>query len=369
MGVTVDEIPTASPATATDEESCATAESTSSSANTASIQQQQQQQPETATLPVTHPKLTVCTVDGNILVLDAHDGELISFFSSGMPLVGPSEPLSVDEESRIVPGLDGRLYVSSEDGLLNSLEITVMDVLANPVKTCKSTSSSPTFETEEETFSSSSSLPPIPLATECGIVTATKSTSLFALDSTSGNLIWQQHPNGTTTSISPDRTADHTVILQREDVLLQQISTLSGKTVWNVTLGTLQALDFGDTVATADLPPPAQALLPSSKSKSARGRKSNLLLEEYLEVLPHVVFTEDGTGVSAVDPDTNAKLWSRTFPTVVASVFGLQGRAWEPLTVLDESDEENLDTQNAAATKPQRLLAESSKELDFYPGL
>jgi serine/threonine protein kinase len=303
-----------------------------------------------------HPKLAVCTVDGNVLVLNAHDGELVSFFSSGVPLVGPSEPLSVDQDRRIVPGLDGRLYVSSEDGLLNSLEITVMDVLSNPVKTCKSTKSDTRTETEDDNIS-----PPMPLAaSECGIVTATKSTSLFALDSASGNLVWQQHPNGTTSTTLSDRTADHTVILQREDVLLQQISTLSGNTVWNVTLGTLLALDFGDGLAAnIDLPPPSQGLLPSAST----GRHRNLLLEEYLDDLPHVMFNEDGTGLSAVDPDNNAKLWSRTFPTVVASVFGLQGRTWEPLTVLDENDEEDIDVQNGSN---RRLLPESSHELAHY---
>ncbi|KAL3921817.1 MAG: hypothetical protein SGILL_002548 [Bacillariaceae sp.] len=302
-----------------------------------------------------HPKLAVCTVDGNVFVLDAHDGEIASFFSSGIPLVGPSEPLTVDQDRRIVPGLDGRLYVSSQDGLLDSLEITVMDVLANPVKTCKSKVTVQSETTKEDPEDDAA--PPIPFSTECGIVTATKSTSLFALDSTSGNLVWQQHPNGTTTSISTDRTSDHTVILQREDVLLQQISTLSGKTVWNVTLGTLQALDFGDGLAAnGDLPPPTHGFLPSGDSK-------NLLLEEYLEELPHVLFNPDGTGLSAIDPESQIKLWTRTFPTVVASVFGLQGRTWEPLTVLDDSDDDddNIDLDN-----PQRFLPDPSHELATY---
>jgi serine/threonine protein kinase len=304
--------------------------------------------------PYNRPYLVICTVDGNILVLDAQEGGVVCGFNSGIPLVGPSEPLA-GQDRRIVPGLDGRLYVSSggEDGLLEPLEITVMDVLANPVKTCKSSppSSSSSSSSSEHGGGAAAR------ETECGIVTATKSTSLFALDPVTGNLVWQQHPNGTTKTAppSPGGPVSHTVLLQREDVIVQQISTETGRSVWNVTLGALQALEFGSdpggggptaagpaSSAAADLPPPAQGLLPGGAGRRRTGRAEDLLLEVYLPELPHVVFSEDGTSIAAVDPSPpftgvrRRRLWSRAFPTVVASVFGLNGRSWEPLTVLEE---------------------------------
>ena len=137
----------------------------------------------------------------------------------------------------------------------------MVEVLQNPVKTCN---------TQDE----------------CGIVTATKSTTLFALNVASGELVWQQSPNGTTTTSSrtPSSTTTTnttTVLLQREDVLVQQLSTDSGKSVWNVTLGTLQALEFGDN----------GNFLPGT-----------VLLQDYTSSLPFLRFGSNGTSVTAVAP-------------------------------------------------------------------
>jgi hypothetical protein len=192
-----------------------------------------------------HAFLVVCTVDGRIVILDAHDGSLACGICSWIPLVGPSSILNSDKEEEegpccIVPGLDGRLYVSDDEGFLQPLEITVVDVLAKPVKTCRSTK-------------------------YCGIVTATKSILLFALDATSGKLVWQQSPDW-----------------------------MSGKSAWNVTLGTFQALKFGseDMSGTdGSLPLSHHGFLPGSSPS----RK--ILMEDYEDkndpvnyILPSVLF-------------------------------------------------------------------------------
>jgi serine/threonine protein kinase len=301
------------------------------------------------------PFLAICTVDGNVLVLHAQSGEQLCAFSSGPPLIGPSEPL--EDNRRIVPGPDGRLYRSSDDGLLTPLTITVTDVLNNPIKICKGSppSSSRTDDDDEEPSS------PVVMDTECGIVTATKTTTLFALDAFTGKLVWRQHANGTTTKT--DIQTAHTVLLQREDMLVQQVGTKTGETVWNVSLGTMQALEFEQTPITGDLPLSAQRLLPSGSFKSSRGGK-NILLEQYLEELPHIVFSEDGTTVSAVDPTKmfGKRLWSREFPMVVSTVFGLNGKTWEPLTVLDEGYADDIDV----GINNRRLLPESNTALELY---
>ena len=264
------------------------------------------------------PFFVVSTVDGSIGVLRALDGSLVSGFRSGAPLVTPSEILAGGR--RIVPGLDGRLYVSLEDqeGILQPLEITVVDVLQTPVKTCSSG------------------------GTNCGIVTATKSTSLFALDALTGLLVWKQSKNGSTTieMTNDEREVTSTVLLQREDVLVQQLSTDSGKSVWNATLGTVQALEFGEGGSGGSegtLPSRSRgAYLPSGSLSDSR----QLLMRDYsrgLE-LPSVIFGSDGTSLMAVTEGKEGDvhiLWTREFPTVVASVFGLQDRTWKPLTVLE----------------------------------
>ena len=410
-----------------------------------------------------HPFLVICTVDGDILVLNALDGSLICSFNSGLPLVGASEPLHDDDDDadhdnnhekdedrfgdgdddyyqrQIVPGLDGQLYVTASDGFLKPLEITVLDVLANPVKTCKSKSNNNNnnnnnSNSNDNDHGDSDSDDGSSTANnnsdkdnddnnsnyddngdhnsiECGIVTATKSTSLFALDATSGTLVWHQHPNGTTLKMDYNDDDDYdyndddidinndddididigssstrqrtkkrqqqkrkkesqqtktTVLLQREDVIVQQISTSTGASVWNVTLGTLQALEFGgdtgggrrggstsqgrgsmdDEYSNQLTSSPAnneqRGLLPTGEETENNGNNNeynndnnnNLLSAK----LPKVIFSGDGTSLTAVHPSSgnNKVMWSREFPTTVASVFGLNGKSWEPLTVLDE---------------------------------
>ena len=264
----------------------------------------------------TDPFLVVCTVDGNIVVLDAHDGRFVCGFASGGPLVGPSDFLDSDQQRRIVPGLDGRLYVSNEDELLQPLELTVVEVLQNPVKTCNTKD-------------------------ECGIVTATKSTTLFALNAASGELVWQQSPNGTTTTPATSSHAHTTVLLQREDVLVQQLSTNSGQSVWNVTLGTLQALEFGD----------AGDFLPGT-----------VLLQDYASALPSLRFGSDGTSVSAVASSQDKLLWTQNFGTVVASVFGLHGKSWKPLTVLEDDHKEGGEETNDHRVGSRRPLLSSEQQ-------
>jgi len=346
-----------------------------------------------------HSYMVVATVDGSVLVLDAQTGTSVQIFGSGMPLVSPSSHLPSGR--RIVPGLDGRLYVTvlpheqqqqqqqqasantnndgmpgEEDGLppsedsgggttagnvLQPLGITVMDVLHNPVKTCNA--NNPHYQED------------------CGIVTATKSTSLFAIDSASGNLVWHQSPNGETIQHDPppvpgrrqDRRYNRqehpqqqqrqqqqqpkfTVLLQREDIMVQQISTDSGLSVWNVTLGSFQGLEFGSDSRSSGskergggsggddmflpgrrkpLDTNSNFLLDAPLSSTAPNRRHHDHDDEENELLPSVVFGSDGMTLTAVDPVHGTSLWNREFPTVVASVFGLNGKSWKPLTVLE----------------------------------
>lgn len=208
-----------------------------------------------------------------------------------------------------------------------------------------------------------------------------------------------------------------TVILQREDVMVQQISTNTGASVWNVTLGTLQALEFGEGNGSEVQPrtsrgqasgdqlrqPVEQGLLPTGDEPiiENENEKENIHFDKHDTAsptkLPNVLFSEDGTSITAVDPSGNSNsndrtkssgvMWSREFPNIVASVFGLNGKSWEPLTVLDEhgagatvSTINNGDTpllpqpdelynnfdQNMFSKDPMDLAAESSELALFH---
>jgi outer membrane protein assembly factor BamB len=275
--------------------------------------------------------LVVCTVDGNILVLNAIDGSLVCGFPTGNPLIGPSS--SLKSGRHIVPGLDGSLYVSldtqhQQETILQPLEITVLDVLQNPVKTCSSSS-------------------PEKNQNDCGIVTATKATSLYALDSTSGQLIWHQTKDGITILSKSSKTSKktETVLLQRDDIMVQQLSTESGDSVWNITLGTFQALEFESSSKSEELPGQNSLLLdapPKSLSETSTTAEPKVEAEEEKDnsrhELPQVLFGSDGTTLTAVDPTTSTSLWNFQFETVVASVFGLTNKSWKPLTVLEKEE-------------------------------
>jgi len=328
-------------------------------------------QKKTTTQPPHHPYMVVATVDGSVMVLDAQTGASVEVFGSGMPLVSPSSHLSSGR--RIVPGLDGRLYVtvlpheqqaatseeggppSEDDGsdttvenVLQPLGITVLDVLHNPVKTCNAN--------HEE---------------DCGIVTATKSISLFAIDAASGNLVWHQSPDGETIQYPQEhpfgeenpQQPKFTVLLQREDVMVQQISTDSGLSVWNVTLGSFQGLEFdGDSTKGDDMFLPGRRkpldtnsnfLLGSAASSNSNRRRHDS--EDDNDHLPSVVFGPDGMTLTAVDPVHGTSLWNREFPTVVTSVFGLNGKSWKPLTVFEGTSERTSSSSAASASTSASL--------------
>jgi len=244
----------------------------------------------------------VCTVNGHILVLDANTGDMLSGFTGGTPLIEPSQV--IPGQRRIIPGLDGSLFVAhvdddDSDSPLRPLDLTVMDVLQSPVKTC-----SPDADGQ----------------TVCGILTATKSTSLLALDALTGQLAWHQAANGTTTRTTlGDTEIISTVLLQREDVLIQQLDTDSGKSTWNASLGTVQALHFAE----AEPYPPGDALPPYE-----------IMGDYHNHPLPSVQFSQDGLSLTAVVKGRS--VWKQDFPSVVASVFGLQDKMWKPLDVIAE---------------------------------
>jgi serine/threonine protein kinase len=316
-------------------------------------------------------------------------------FSSGKPLVGASSSLGQNNR-RFVPGLDGRLYISSEsqpsppssaeeepqeegqEGSesrralppkpqlnLQRLEITVFDVLENPIRTCSNSNIKPQQQQQEKDP---------PPQEDCGLLTATKATSLFALDTMSGGLTWYQDPTGKTQSAYYDdsrvgggrsegsgssSSSSSTVLLQRQDVLVKQISTDSGEQVWNVTLGTLQALDFGvsrrefstsmedswlllggaeEDENMFDYPESSTSSLPTSTPSTTNPESPpTSTTTSVAPPLPSVIFGPDGTSLAAVDPLHPSRiLWKRTFETVVASAFGLSEHSWKSLDVIED---------------------------------
>eukprot|EP00934_Nitzschia_sp_Nitz4_P002258 Nitzschia sp. Nitz4//scaffold132_size63325//34830//38476//NITZ4_006292-RA/size63325-snap-gene-0.50-mRNA-1//1//CDS//3329535320//2258//frame0 len=217
---------------------------------------------------------------------------------------------------------------------MQPLELTVADLLQAPVKTCGGGKNN---------------------QNNCGIVTATKSTQLFALDARTGQLVWPGEGDAPPSDPAEPPTSTEigttsTVLLQREDVLIQQLSTDSGQLVWNVTWGSVQALDFDDG------PRPAVTSGGNMDYHQDPWNPSTLALTSSL---PSVIFGPDGTTLTAVSRTTGQVLWTRSLDTVVSAVFGLQD-LWKPLDVWEDTSGSSASEDDLANTMALESTATST---------
>jgi len=284
----------------------------------------------------------VCSVDGSLYALDAWSGQFRSSSRTGAPLLTRSVPspqpsadddnVDDDEEymtTSVIPGLDGKLYWQSppneeegDDGepTLQALPISIPSLLEHPVRSC----------TED--------------GQHCGILTAVAHTTLLALDTQTGDIEWS---TGTTTSSGGATTAESTVLLQRKDFAIQQFSTTSGKELWNVTLGSYQAVDFEPPVAANHRQPESidddddlsddfihESTSSESQNENSQGGGSSL---------PSLVFGNGGRELCAIHVHPQTKqhtvLWRVESPHVLTSVFGIHDNRWKAVHVLDDSEE------------------------------
>lgn len=166
-------------------------------------------------------------------------------------------------------------------------------------------------------------------SSDCAVLTATSlGPSLFSFDS-KGALQWAR-PRATsgTGSVTTTFNAGYDVdvagcrqlLLQRQDYLVEQISTSTGEQVWKFTWSMFDALDFGSGSRTDQ-----SYLLPCS-------------------VMPSVMFADEGeellTFHTQLDLDYHGMqhklLWRQSLPHAVASTFGINGGSWHPLHVLSK---------------------------------
>lgn len=294
-------------------------------------------------------------VTGTVSILDAASGIVRGFFSTGRPLVSASAP------HHVVPGLDGRLYQYSESGKLQILPMTVHDVLGHPVKTCSSTY--PHTQKDQDDDNDPDNL----YEQQCGIITGTKLTHLFALNPMSGHLEWtQQQPPLQHTEQNQNQfdATSPTLLLQREDFIVRHISTVTGQEVWNVTLGRFSALDFDKREAPAGyLPGFRDSATPAQPQDGSRTSSSSML--------PSIAFGKDGKTLSAIlecadNTRGHTLLWKRKWNAVVASVYGADKGGWTQLQVVDEPEELDQQTETGVLLLSSPPPINEKKEKEFY---
>jgi serine/threonine protein kinase len=271
--------------------------------------------------------LLICTLlDGKVVSLASESGDVVSFFDTGRDLV------STRTNERVVPDLTGRLYWKRT---MQRIPVTMDDILQAPLQTCVGDDDN---EEEEEEESDHNNMPEGDTeinpkknnSNQCGIVTGSKLTSFYGMDSHSGSLVWTSHATTTPESSS----SGSIVVLQRDDYVVQQISTDTGRQIWNVTLGRFSALEFS--------PPPRSDVAFLLDGIQEENLHCNVDDNRYDEsdppdsFLPLISFDDTGRILTIFDAETRNIRWRRELPQVIAGVYGLQEGTWIPLEELQE---------------------------------
>lgn len=358
--------------------------SVTTNSQTSSSQQEQSSLPPPTESEKQQTKafLILCTSDGKLYTLDAWTGSFHAVETAGPPLVtrssssdstqtdtdtdgsgkdSSSSSSSTSTAASIVPGLDGRLYwqQSQEDGGdLQPLDLTISSLMNHPVRTCSSSDENNNNNDNNENTNET---------TDCGILTASAHTRLLALNE-HGRLVWTSDGTGTSNTMNPERTTnpegqpDQTVLLQRKDYWVQQVSSRSGQQVWNVSLGTYQALAFDDEDDEDEASElrEEQLLLPGRVQDKKETLYATLSKKS---TLPAIQFSDSGRTLSAIDPNSLTVLWRVETPNVLVSVFGLYKGKWRSLHIV----EEEYDAENSSTGPATLLLAASSDDHDDPP--
>jgi hypothetical protein len=400
--------------------------------------------------------IIVCGVDGTIYTLDAWTGQLRGMFTSGPPIIESEHNHIEDEDGasnndndddndidsnldnqhhhhhvnkeRVIPGLNGHLYTLTENWTnqenveleLVPLPIDIQEVLDHPVSTCRKRIRrkgkhhfDTTFQNSEIDHDDADDEEDYYYEEQCGLVMGQVQTKIFALDPTSGTVIWMQNlkdeQRGFTASTSAKLHGSKSkpVILQREDIKVKNVDIESGEEEWNVALGKFTALDLGTSKSgqginndnnghgntsmrwhsrVPSLPSRSELTWKGDNNSPNRSNKGDSLPDATSFItFPSVAFGDDGMSLQVVASD-GSLLWSRSIESHVASVFGVGiGSRWVPLNVVQESDILNHDTnsnldvktesseitnairQNDAVSKVPLTFASITKELATVP--
>ena len=276
-------------------------------------------------ISATPSAILICTlVDGSVVSMDVGSGQIISSFSTGRPLVGSSSP------STIVPSLDGGLYMQRDGEMdMQLLPTSIQDVLNSPVKTC--------------------------VGNDCGIITGTKITSLYGLEMTDGRLVWTSHLQSRS-----EEMMGSVVVLQREDFVVQQISTSTGDQVWNVTYGRFNALNFGEAGFLLGEAATQQPQVPRIEGRTTDQDGKEDPTEIDL-TMPPIAFDEQGLTLIVLADD--GILWQRKLPSIIAQVYGVKGGMWAPLEVVQEPITAHDNALVPLLPEPPKLFTPPERDL------
>lgn len=343
--------------------------------------------------------IVISTIDGGVLTLDAWTGRSKGLFYSGPPLYSSSFFLEGAKQGRggagdggggggdgggggprvnprnkyfVMPTLEGRIvcvrcvslwyggltsclcgrflaltliamtHTHREDGTQEILAPNVLDLLDQPLMSCP--------DNEEA----------------CGLLLGEKTTKVFALDSSSGNLKWVNSkfkfgggggmgagagagggdegptapPTATPAGGGAGGGKEPPILMQRDDYVVRSLNVQTGREEWNVTLSEIFAIGRaadGSAIGAA----PAYG----------EGEDDGVDEEEEgsLPLLPDIDWLDERT-LEVVDPETGKVLWARELHAAPIGMYTVMDNKWLHLELPSQS-------AGAAQAEPSRRVA------------
>ena len=276
-------------------------------------------------------------------------------------------------ESRIVPSIDGMLYwrqpiLSSastthdddDDNNINNNNnnnnklvpiASIRDLVDNPIQLCQevagencdiltATSLGPSLFSLNAQGSLNWARARPSSRFESNQVTTVNRIPLQRESSSSSHADEDSDTDGEDTDNASTKSSDPqtSLLLQRQDYLIEQISTKTGEQVWNMTWGSLEALDFdGGTADNINGRRRRQHgesfhYLPSGSSSSDGGDNTPS------SSLPSLMFSNQGKGLVALWTQPPKFLWKQGFMETVTNVHGIEHNMWQAVNVVAEED-------------------------------
>lgn len=291
--------------------------------------------------PEHKPLLVVATHEGQVWTIDSTDGNIIARFSTGPPLLVMDDhydeagvddtSLGLSQHAQIVPSMDGMVYWRSSGSTTDGPKLTpispIRDLVDNPIQIC------PQGDGQNCDILTATSLGPSLFslnsqgslnwarARETGETTRAKPVPMQRTSSSSSDLSDDDNDDSSTSSSRSDNTVSKSsLLLQRQDYLVQQISTETGEQISNITWGNLERIDFmGDSTDDKRRNEESFHFLPSDVPAASS--------------LPSIIFRNQGKSIVAVMTEPPKFLWKKDFISVVTGVFGIEKNAWQTVSV------------------------------------
>ena len=192
----------------------------------------------------------------------------------------------------------------------------------------------------------------------CGLLLGEKTTKVFALDSSSGNLRWanskfkfagagagagEEGVGAPPTSTPAGGGKEPPILMQRDDYVVRSLNVQTGREEWNVTLSEIFAIGHAADGASA-----IAAAAGARGYYDAEAEEDDGEEEGRLPLLPDMDWVDERT-LEVVDPETGEVLWARELHAAPIGMYTVMDNKWLHLDLPSQG-------AGAAAAEPSRRV-------------